>query len=283
MNPTRRDILKRGAGMACLGALGMGGRAQEPAPAAKKIPVGLQLYSVRAECAKDLPGTLKAVAGIGYKGVEFAGYYKRTAAELKKMLDDNGLVCCGTHTDWKSILDDKLKETIEFNQAIGNRYLIVPGGLPGPTFASLEGCRSTAKILAAQTAKAKESGMRVGYHAHAGDFKKIGGTAAWDILFENAGKDFVMQLDTANCIDGGADPYATLRKFPGQSVTIHLKEHGGAPDAVIGAGTLKWKEIFEICETTGGTEWYIVEHESGRIPLESVKGCFEGLKKLGRA
>ncbi|MGB9603567.1 MAG: sugar phosphate isomerase/epimerase family protein, partial [Limisphaerales bacterium] len=63
----------------------------------KKIPIGLQLYSVRKECEKDLPGTIAAVAKMGYKGVEFAGYYGRDAKTLRKMLDDNGLKCCGTH------------------------------------------------------------------------------------------------------------------------------------------------------------------------------------------
>jgi sugar phosphate isomerase/epimerase len=279
MSLTRRGVMARGA--AGLAALGLS-RSLLAEAAGKKIPIGLQLYSVRGECQKDLPAVLKAVAGFGYKGVEFAGYYGRKADEMKKLLDDNGLACCGTHTGWGTILGDKLKETIEFNKTIGNKYLIVPGGLPAKTFASVEGCKETAKIFQEQAAKAKESGMRVGYHAHGGDFKKIGDETAWDVLFANAGKDVVMQMDTGNCIGGGGDPYATIRKFPGQTVTIHLKEHGGPAAAVTGEGTVKWKEIFELCETVGGTEWYIIEHESGNDPLGSVKGCFEGMRKMGK-
>jgi sugar phosphate isomerase/epimerase len=74
-----------------------------------------------------------------------------------------------------------------------------------------------------------------------------------------------------------------LKKYPGRSVTVHLKEFGGAPGAVIGGGTVKWNEVFETCESIGGTEWYIVEHESGTAPLDSVKGCLEALKKMGKA
>jgi len=275
---TRRQMLKQGAGLAALGALGPAALA-----AAAKIPVGVQLYSVRNDCQKDLPGTLAAVAKIGYKGVEFAGYYGRKADELRKLLDDNGLKCCGTHTGWGTILGEKLAGTIEFNKTIGNKYLIVPGGLPGKTFASVEGCKETAKIFNEQAAKAKEAGMVVGYHAHGGDFKKIDGETVWDVLFANTNKEVVMQMDVGNCIGGGGDPYATLRKFPGRSLTIHLKEHGGAKGAPVGEGEVKWKEVFDICETTGATEWYIVEHESGSSPVESIKACFENLKKLGKA
>src|SRR5215813_2336838 len=91
-----------------------------------KIPIGLQLWSLRDQCAKDLPGMLKAVSRYGYKGVEFAGYHGRTAKELRTMLDDNGLKACGTHTPYETILEDQLKATIEFNHTIGNTFLIVP-------------------------------------------------------------------------------------------------------------------------------------------------------------
>ena len=91
-----------------------------------QVPIGLQLYAVREECAKDLAKTLATVAGMGYAGVEFAGYHNRSAAELRKLLDANGLKCCGTHTGLDTLLGDALPRTVEFNQQLGNRYLIVP-------------------------------------------------------------------------------------------------------------------------------------------------------------
>src|ERR1043165_9171538 len=82
-----------------------------------KIPFGLQLYSVRNECAKDLDGTVAAVAKMGYKAVEFAGYYGRDAKSLRKLLDDVGLKCCGTHIQLDTLLGDKLEPTVEFNRS----------------------------------------------------------------------------------------------------------------------------------------------------------------------
>ena len=92
-----------------------------------------------------------------------------------------------------------------------------------------------------------------------------------------------MQMDIGNCLEGGGDPYAILRKFPGRSATVHLKEHGGPPEAVVGEGEVDWKKVFAICEKTGGTEWYIVEHERGAgDPVENVKRCLENLRKMGK-
>jgi sugar phosphate isomerase/epimerase len=125
-------------------------------------------------------------------------------------------------------------------------------------------------------------GMRVGYHAHAGDFKKFGGRTSWEIFFDNVGKDVIMQLDTGNCMEGKGDPVAILKEYPGRSTTIHLKEFGGPPHAVIGQGLVRWPEVLEICETTGGTEWYIVEHETGPDPMGNIRGCLEGLRRMGR-
>jgi len=92
-----------------------------------RIPIALQLYSVREDCAKDFAATLKAVADMGYDGVEFAGYHGATAEELRTMLDDFGLKVAGTHTGLDTLLGDELEKTVEFHKTIGNRFLIVPG------------------------------------------------------------------------------------------------------------------------------------------------------------
>ncbi|MCY3023832.1 MAG: TIM barrel protein, partial [Planctomycetota bacterium] len=169
-----------------------------------------------------------------------------------------------------------------FNKTIGNKYLIVPG-LPGPNVASAQALTDTAKLFTEIAEKLKPLGMVTGYHAHGGDFAKIEGKTHWDILFENAGPDMVMQMDTGNCLDGGGDPIAILKKFPGRTLTIHLKEHGGKKGAVVGEGTVKWNEVFEICETTGKTEWYIVEQEGyAGSSMDSIKGCIDSLRKMGK-
>jgi sugar phosphate isomerase/epimerase len=279
---SRRNFLKVGA--AGMAAAGLGLRpagAAEEAAKKKKIPIGLQLYSVREQCAKDLPPVLEAVGKMGYNGVEFAGYYGRQAKELRKLLDGNGLVCCGTHTALNTVTGDALKPTIEFNKILGNKFLIVPS-MPGNLTGSRQAWLDAAKLFNELADKVKAEEMLVGYHAHGGDFKKFDGEFAWDILFGATKPEVVMQLDLGNCMDGGGDPVAELKKFPRRATTIHLKEHGGDAKTVIGEGDVKWKEIFELCEA-GGTQWYIVEHErKSPDPVEEVKRCLEGLRKMGK-
>jgi sugar phosphate isomerase/epimerase len=282
MNYSRREMLKLGAGAAAMWATGVGPLAAKEKARKRKIPIGLQLYSVRHDCEKDLPGVLQAVGKMGYEGVEFAGYYGRKAKELRKLLDDNGLKCCGTHTGLNTLTGDALKGTIEFNKILGNKFLIAPG-LPRNRTSSVQALKETAALFSELAEKVKAQKMRVGYHAHGGDFKKFGDQTAWDIIFSNSSPDVVMQLDVGNCISGGGDPIAVLKKFPGRSATIHLKEHGGKPEAVVGEGDVNWEQIFRLCETTGGTQWYIVEHERrAGSPLKNVRRCIENLRKMGK-
>jgi len=281
MNCSRREMLKWSAGAVALCMVKGNLRGAESG--GKKIPIGLQLYSVRGDAARDLPGVLKAVAEMGYQGVEFAGYYGYEAKQLRKLLDENGLKCCGTHTHLNTLLGDALKATIELNQTLGNKYLIVPA-LPRDRTRSIDALKETAALLEELAEKVKPHGMHVGYHAHGGDFRRIDGTTPWDVIFSNTTPQVVMQLDTGNCMGGGGDPVAVLKKYPGRSLTIHLKEHGGPRGAVIGEGDVPWKEIFRLCETTGKTEWYIVEQERyATSPLEAVKRCLENLRRMGFA
>jgi sugar phosphate isomerase/epimerase len=272
---TRREFL----GAVGVLSVGLGVAPLAQAASGTKIPVGLQLYSVRDQCKNDLPGTVAAVAKIGYRGVEFAGYHGRSAKELRKLLDDNGLVACGTHTPYESVLGDKLKATVEFNQTIGNKFLIVPWMNETN---SRQVWLDRAKLFNELADQVKADGMWVGYHAHAHDFKQIEGVSAWDLFFGNTKAEVIMQLDTSNCCDGGADPVAVLKKYPGRARSIHIKAHGGGPEAVIGEDKVNWTEVFAFCEAKGNTQWYVVEHESGKDPLDAVQRCYEALKKMGK-
>ena len=274
---TRREFL--GSVGAAGVALGLGAAPLAQAASGKKIPVGLQLYSVRDQCKNDLPGTVAAVAKIGYRGVEFAGYHGRSAKELRQLLDDNGLVACGTHTPYDSIQGDKLQETVEFNRTIGNKFLIVPW--MNETKSKQEWL-DRAKLFNDVADKVKADGLWVGYHAHAHDFHQIEGISAWDLFFGNTKPQVIMQLDTSNCREGGADPVAVLKKYPGRARTIHIKAHGAGPEGIIGEGDVDWKGVFTFCEGKGKTEWYVVEHETSKDPLDAVKRNFEALKKMGK-
>ena len=275
---TRRAFLHRSALGAASLTLSAGSPQAGEATVRRQIPVGVQLYSVRDQCAKDLPGTLAAVAKIGYKGFEFAGYHGRTATELRKILDDLGVVACGTHTGYPTVQDDKLEETIEFNRILGNKFLIVPS-MGGKT---RQDWLDRAKEFNELADKLKPHGMWIGYHAHAHDFHKFDGVTAWDLFFGNTKREVIMQLDTSNCCDGGADPVAVLKKYPGRAKSIHIKAHGGGPEAVFGEDKVNWPAVFEWCETEGGTQWYVVEHETSKDPIDAVRRAYAALKQMGK-
>ncbi len=274
----RRHFLQLSALGAAGATLGLAGCASNPFARKKKIPVGLEMYSVRNECKSDFPGTIAQVAKIGYHGVEFAGYWGRSAKEIRQMVDDNGLVTCGSHTPFEDLQPDKIDATIEFNQIIGNKFIICPSMSAN----SREQWLERAKFFNDLSDKLRPLGLWTGYHAHSHDFQKFDGETAWDIFFGNTKMDVIMQLDTCNCCQGGADPVAVLNKYPGRVRTIHIKPFSTNPEAIIGEDTINWPAVFEFCETRGNTQWYVVEHETSQHPLETVQRTFEKLKELGK-
>lgn len=248
-----------------------------------RIPIALQLYSVREDCAQDFAGTVRAVAEMEYEGVEFAGYYDWTAEDLRSLLDDLGLQVCGTHTGLDSLLGEELERTIAFNQILGNKFLIVPG-LPGERTDSRAAWLETAELFNELAEQVAPYDMRVGYHNHWVEFQPLEGELPWDTLLGNTVPEVVMQLDTGNAMHGGAEPAPFLTKYPGRAATVHLKEYSARNDlALIGEGEVPWEEIFRLCESVGATEWYIVEQESYAYPpLECVHRCREALRQMGK-
>lgn len=248
-----------------------------------KIPIGLQLYSVREQAAQDLPAVLQAVSRMGYDAVEFAGYYGHSAEQLRKLLDDNGLKCCGTHIGLDTLLGDNLPATVEFNKTIGNHYLIVPG-LSRERTASKEAWLETAATFNQIAERLEPLGAVTGYHNHHTEFTPLDGELPWDLFFGNTRKDVVMQFDVGNAMHGGADARPFLKRYPGRARTVHIKEYSATNDkALIGDGDVPWNDIFDLCEHGGGTEWYIVEQESYAYPpLECVDRCLQNLRAMGK-
>lgn len=285
---SRRGFMAKSVAAAALLTTGAYGaqkdqkKKKQAAKAAKRpTPIGLQLYSVREDCKRDLPGTIAAVGKMGYDGVEFAGYYNRSAEELRKMLDDNGLVCCGTHTGLETLLEDNLAKTIEFNKTLGNKYLIVPG-LPEKNRSSHQAWLDTAKLFNELAEKVKPHNMLVGYHNHGVEFTAMDGELPWDTFFGNTRKDVIMQLDIGNAMHGGADPLPYLYRYPERAVTVHVKEFSKTNDkALIGEGDVPWKAFFALCKAVGNTEWYIIEQESYAYkPLECAERCLKNLRQM---
>jgi sugar phosphate isomerase/epimerase len=248
-----------------------------------RIPIALQLYSIRYDCERDLAGSLKAVAQMGYEGVEFAGYYGRSASELRALLDDLGLAVAGTHISIDTLLGDRLAETVEFNRVLGNRFLIVPG-LGEAYSSSHQAWLQTANLFNEIAGRLAPEGMVTGYHNHFTEFTPLDGELPWDTFFGNTRDDVVMQVDIGNALHGGGDPIPFLARYPGRARTVHLKEYSATnPKALIGEGDVDWAEVFTLCESQGRTEWYIVEQESyAYSPLECVDRCLQALKRMGK-
>ena len=279
---SRRDFLKTTAAVSAAAVSPAHLFAIGVAPK-EKPSLGVQLYSVRNDCQKDLPGTLNAVGKIGYKAVEFAGYYGRDAKTLRKLLDDAGVKCCGTHIALDTLLGDKLAKTVEFNQTIGNINLIVPS-LPEKNRKTKEDWQKTADQFSDIAEKVKPQGMRVGYHNHGVEFTPLNGEIPWDIFFNRASQDVRIQYDIGNAAVGGADARVYLKKFPGRVVSTHVKPFSKSnPTALIGKDELPWPEIFNLCENVSGVEWYIIEYElENEPPLVSIEKPRKIMCDLGK-
>ena len=249
----------------------------------QKIPVGVQLYSVREDCARDLPATLQAIAKMGYAGVEFAGYYHYDAASLRRLLDDSGLQCCGAHIGVDQLQGAAFEPTVAFHQTLGNRYLIVPS-ISQEMRSSEAAWRDTAAVFSQVAEKLAPYGMLTGYHNHNVEFSPLNGETGLDIFCQHTHPAVILQFDLGNAMHAEADPLAYLRRYPSRLGTIHLKEHSASnPQALLGEGDVPWQQVFDLCEGSGSTQWYIVEQESYPVsPLESIARCRQALAKMGR-
>jgi sugar phosphate isomerase/epimerase len=248
--------------------------------------VGLQLYSVRGECSADLAATLQAVAKIGYVGAEPYGYrgdevawLGHSGADVRRMFDDAGLVCCGMHIATDALLGDNLARTVELNQILGNKFLIVAAD--GPRTKSVEGIAELAGILNEAAAKVAEQGMFTGYHAHGFDAADIEGTPAWFRLFRQTNPEVVMQMDVGNYLSGGGDPIAAMKEFVGRARTVHVKDRNAPVNGEIGTGEAPVVEFLELCQTIHPTEWFVVEECAPQgLGFEVVERAYKSLTEL---
>jgi sugar phosphate isomerase/epimerase len=249
-------------------------------------PVGLELYSVRGDLAKDLLGTVAAVGKMGYEVVEFYSPYMQwtpeRAKEVRKVLDDSGLKCPSTHNGAQSLTADGLKKAIELNQIIGSKYIIVASASAKTV--------DDWKKFAAQLTQASEQlaplGMATGFHNHAVEWRPVDGQRPMDVLAANSPKDVVLQFDVGTCLEAGADPIAWINANPGRIKSVHCKDW--APDrgynVAFGEGVAPWKAIFAALERTGGVEYYLIEQETGAShsdgELGMVRRCLENWRKM---
>ena len=242
--------------------------------------VGLQLYTVRDQMKASVPTTLAAVANAGYKEVEFAGYFGHSAADIRKMLDDLGLVAPSAHVqmpqlgaEWESLLDQA--------NTIGHEYLVcawideAERNIPGYT-------RIAARFNDAAQ-RAKQKGVKFGYHNYFFEFNPIAGQIPYDLLLRECDPGLVaMEIDVFWMTKGGADPVKYMERYPGRFPMLHVKDMGPAPVHAmldVGKGTIDWKKILRAGKS-GGVKHVFVENDEAKEPIVSIKTSFRYLNAL---
>lgn len=268
------------------------------------LPVAIQVYSVRKDAEADLPGTLRKIRDMGYDGVEFAGLYGNTAAEVKAMCAEVGLTPISAHVPFVDMLKDPWGVLSQYAE-IGCKYVAVPYLIPEhrPGTPNFEYVVAFIEIIAKA---AKKLGMQMLYHNHDFEFMKLDGKYALDILYETVPADLLKtELDVCWVNVGGEEPAAYLRKYAGRAPVVHLKDFFGeksddmyeligidrkAPKRPsgfefrpVGAGLQNFPEIIKAAEDAG-SEWLIVEQDQpsmGLTPMECAEKSRAYLKSIG--
>ena len=281
MTHTRRAFLS-------VSGLALSGLAPLAMAQTKRVPVGIELYSVRDELMKDEMATVRAVAKMGYEVVEFyAPYFQWTnehAREVRKMMDDLGIKCLSTHNSAANFSAENLPKAIELNQIIGSKYIIMAsaGRVEG-----IAGWKQMGDRMSAVSAQLKPLGMATGFHNHQTEWRMIDGQRPMDVLAASTPQEFVLQFDVGTCIEAGADPIAWIKANPGRIKSVHLKDWGAGqgPDrgyrVLFGEGDSPWKAIFEAVEAVGGVEYYLIEQEGSRFSsLETAEKCLATYRQM---
>jgi sugar phosphate isomerase/epimerase len=254
--------------------------------AARSVPVGLELYSVREALKPDPEGTVRAVAQMGYQAVEFyAPYFEWTdtqAKQMRKLLDDLGMRCHSTHNGAESFSPTNLKRARDLNLILGSKYLVLAWSDPksGPDVwkAIADQLNSAAEAL-------EPSGLKPGYHNHQAEFTGAVGQRPMDLLAKNTKSTVMLQLDVGTCLEAGSDPVAWIRANPGRIRSIHCKDWSPDPakgyKVLFGEGVADWKGIFQAAESVGGIEYYLIEQEGSRFSeFETAHKCLQAYRAL---
>lgn len=261
----------------------------------KKIPIGLELYSVRNELMRNLPDTLRAVAKMGYEVVEFySPYYTWTfpfAKGVRTLIDDLGLRCYSTHNSAQSIMPgDSIAKAIELNQILGTRHIVIAS--PPKDTVGVEGWKRACGLFSTAVEQLKPHGLSAGYHNHQTEWKAVeGGGHIMNIIAANTPPEFVLQLDVGTALEAGIDPVAWIKSNPGRIKSVHLKDWtpGAKADekayrVLFGEGVAPWKQIVAAAESVGGVEYYLLEQEGSRYPeFETAQRCLDLWKAMRKS
>ena len=239
----------------------------------------IQLYSVKDETAKDFAGTLRRVAGIGYTGVEFAGYGDVSAKEMKSLLDECGMKSVGSHVGLVR-LTDFLDEEIEYNATIGTKYIICPWS----EIKNREETLRLAQTLAPVAEKVAKAGMKFAYHNHAHEFDFDGEERLLDILFENSDKSkMLMELDLYWTAYAGVDIEDYISKNRDICKLVHLKQIKDMESKKfvdLEDGAIDYKSIITAALSYGVKEFVLEQEEFEVSPYVSLERNFKYILSL---
>ena len=249
-----------------------------------KLPIALQLYTVREDAAQDFSGTLGKVAEIGYAGVEIAGYNGMSVRDLKARLDELHLFVAGSHIAIDR-LENSLSEVVDENLTLGNAHIIVP--YLGDDRRTLEGYKKTADQLTGFGEALQTFGLTLAYHNHAFEFEPLeGGQTGMDILLDGTDPLLVKaEVDTYWVLVGGQDPVAFVKRHTGRVPLMHIKDRDTTDGsfAPVGTGDLPLDGLIAAAEEIG-TKYLIVEQDTTKGPaLEAIKLSYDNLKAKGYA
>ncbi|WP_409343960.1 sugar phosphate isomerase/epimerase family protein [Paenibacillus sp. MBLB4367] len=250
-----------------------------------KIPVGLQLYTLREETKQDFIGTLKKVAALGYQAVEFAGYGGIEAKEMRSVLDGLGLRAISSHVGIDA-LSGQLQEQIAYSQEIGASYIVCPW-LPAEKLVDTQGFDAYCATFRTVGQACKAAGLTFAYHNHAFEFEQVGGQYLLDKLYASVGSDLMQaELDLYWVQKGGLNPLDYLLSLKGRVPLVHVKDMTGDESgtfAEVGHGIIDFASIFNAAEEAGIQAYIVEQDQCQRPPLESVEMSITYLKSIGIA
>ncbi len=247
--------------------------------------IGAQLYTLRdfLQTPGDIAESIRKVSAIGYKAAQISGLGEIETAELKKILDGEGVKACATHISFGKMQDD-LEGVIEDHNILECPYVAI-GGLPVEYRGSAEGYRRFAREASDIALKLKDAGFVFGYHNHSFELEKFDGKTAMQIMFEESNPDvFTFEIDTYWIQHGGGSPVAYIRQMAGRVPLLHLKDmgvHEAEPVmAEVGEGNLDWDGILDAARDAG-VQWYLVEQDHClRDPFESLEISYKNLSNM---
>jgi len=251
------------------------------APKRKLKKVGLQLYTVRDLMKADLPGTLRKVARIGYKEVEFAGYYGRSPAQIKALLKQNGLTSPSSHIGLDILEKDSVRAFADA-KAIGHSWVTMPY-IPEERRKTVDDWNKIIDLLNQLGPQAKAAGLRLAYHNHDFEIRPVNGVRPLDMMLDKTDPSLVdFEMDLYWVVFGGGDPLDFFNRHPKRFAMVHVKDSAGPPDnkmVDVGKGTIDFPKIFAQSDKAG-IKHYFVEHDQPADPIATIRNSFNYLHAL---